>query len=113
MNYKEERPWGTFENLLEEKYCKVKQIVVKPGHRLSYQYHHRRSEHWVIVCGQAVVTLNGEQSYLTPGEHIHIPVTSKHRIHNIGKSDLVFVEVQCGDNFDEEDIVRIEDDYSR
>ena len=54
-NYIEHRPWGSFEHLLDEPYCKVKRIIVKPGQRLSYQYHHERTEHWVIVQGEALV----------------------------------------------------------
>ena len=60
-NYIEHRPWGSFENLLDEDYCKVKRIIVKPGQRLSYQYHHKRSEHWVVVQGEAIVTLDDKE----------------------------------------------------
>ena len=57
-NYKEERPWGSFENLLDTDYCKVKRLIVKPGQRLSSQYHHKRSEAWIVVQGEAVATLD-------------------------------------------------------
>ena len=67
MNYIEHRPWGSFENLLDEPYCKVKRIIVKPGQRLSYQFHHKRTEHWVIVQGDAIVTLNDEEHIFTEG----------------------------------------------
>ncbi len=112
-NYTEERPWGTFENLLDAQYCKVKRLIVKPGQRPSYQYHHQRSEHWVVVQGEATVTLDDIDIRLSPGEHIHIPVGSKHRIKNIGEDDLIFIEVQCGTYFGEDDIVRLSDDYNR
>ena len=112
-NYKEERPWGTFENLLDTEYCKVKEIVIKKGGRPSYQYHHKRSEIWVIVKGTAEVKLDGEVKTYGVGDVIHIPVKSKHQAKNIGDDDLVFIEVQLGEYFGEDDIVRLEDKYGR
>tara|TARA_R100001443_G_scaffold46050_1_gene59050 strand:- start:437 stop:823 length:387 start_codon:yes stop_codon:yes gene_type:complete len=111
--YKEERPWGSFENLLDEKYCKVKRIIVKPGQRLSYQYHHKRTEHWVIVQGDAIVTLDDEEYLFQEGMVVEIPVTTKHRVENKFDKDLIFIETQTGTYFGEDDIVRIEDDYGR
>ena len=113
MNYIEERPWGSFENLLEEDYCKVKRIIVKPGQRLSYQYHYKRTEHWVIVQGNAVVTLNDKEQWFTEGMVVEIPVETKHRVENKGKEDLIFIETQTGEYFGEDDIVRSADDYGR
>lgn len=113
LNYIEARPWGTFENLLDEDYCKVKKLIVKSNQRLSYQYHHKRSEHWIIVQGSALVTLDDERRVLNPGDHIFIPIGSKHRIHNNTLEDLIFIEVQCGAYFGEDDIVRLSDDYKR
>tara|TARA_E500000331_G_scaffold358256_1_gene423737 strand:+ start:1748 stop:2092 length:345 start_codon:yes stop_codon:yes gene_type:complete len=113
MNYTEERPWGTFENLLDAEYCKVKRLVVKPGQRPSYQYHHKRAEHWVVVGGTATVTLDDTEIGLEAGQHIYIPIGAKHRIQNTGEEDLIFIEVQCGSYFGEDDIVRLSDDYSR
>ena len=112
-NYKEERPWGSFEHLLEEGYCKVKRIVVKPNQRLSYQYHHKRSECWVVVQGEAVVTLNDKVSTYKTQEVVQIPVGMKHRVENKGKEDLIFIETQTGTYFGEDDIVRLDDDYDR
>ena len=112
-NYKEERPWGSFENLLDEDYCKVKRIIVKPGQRLSYQYHHQRTEHWVIVQGKATVTLDNRTCLFGDGEVVEIPVESKHRVQNEQEEDLIFIETQTGTYFGEDDIVRIEDDYGR
>ena len=113
MNYKEQRPWGSFENLLDSDYCKVKEIVVKPGKRPSYQYHHKRSEVWVIVQGSALVTIDGEETSHVVGDVIHIPTKAKHRIQNNCENDLKFIEVQLGTYFGEDDIVRIEDDFGR
>ena len=111
--YKEYRPWGSFENLLDEDYCKVKRIIVKPGQRLSYQYHHYRTEHWVIVQGDALVTLDDEEYLFQDGAVIEIPVGMKHRVENKFDRNLIFIETQTGSYFGEDDIVRIEDDYGR
>ena len=113
MNYKEERPWGSFENLLDEEYCKVKRIIVKPGQRLSYQYHHKRSEAWVVVQGIATVTLDDKEIAYTMGEIVDIPVGTKHRVQNNFEEDLIFIETQTGTYFGEDDIVRLDDDYGR
>ena len=113
LNYFEERPWGSFENLLDEEYCKVKRIIVKPGQRLSYQFHHERTEHWVIVQGEATVTLNGEEYEYHIGDVVEIPVRTKHRVENKFDKNLIFIETQTGSYFGEDDIVRIEDDYGR
>ena len=112
-NYIEQRPWGSFENLLDEEYCKVKRIVVKPNQRLSYQYHHERTEHWVIVQGEAIVTLDDTEYKYHIGDVVEIPVTTKHRVENKFNKDLIFIETQTGTYFGEDDIVRIEDDYGR
>ena len=116
-NYKEERPWGTFENLLDTDYCKVKEIVIKKGGRPSYQYHHKRSEVWVVVQGEAVVTLNDVEYIFKALKNftpvINVPVGTKHRVENRQDEDLRFIEVQVGTYFGEDDIVRLEDDYGR
>ena len=116
-NYIENRPWGSFEHLLDTEYCKVKRIIVKPGQRLSYQYHHKRSECWVVVQGRATVTLDGKdfeyESDNQLGNIVNIPVGTKHRVRNDEEIDLIFIETQTGTYFGEDDIVRIEDDYGR
>tara|TARA_R100001377_G_scaffold84284_1_gene67498 strand:+ start:493 stop:852 length:360 start_codon:yes stop_codon:yes gene_type:complete len=112
-NYKEERPWGTFENLLDAEYCKVKEIVIKKGGRPSYQYHHKRSEVWIVVQGEAHVTLDDNSYTCKVGEVINVPVGTHHRVENRQDEDLKFIEVQVGDYFGEDDIVRLEDDYGR
>ena len=113
MNYTEERPWGKFENLLESDYCKVKQITVKPGGKLSYQYHDQRSERWVIVQGAAVVKLDDFEYDKEAGDAIYIPQGMKHNIWNPHKEDCIFIEVQTGTYFGEDDIVRLDDIYGR
>lgn len=112
-NYKETRPWGSFENLLEEEYCKVKKIIIKPGQAPSYQLHHKRNETWIIVQGQGLLTLDDVESKVFAGETIQVPVKMKHRIRNTGKEDLIFIEIQLGEYFGEDDIVRLSDDYGR
>ena len=109
----ETRPWGKFEILIDNSDCKVKQITVNPGGRLSYQYHQHRSEVWTIVSGIATMTLDGKISDYIYGETILIPLGMKHRVENKGYDDLIFIEVQYGSYFGEDDIVRIEDDYNR
>ncbi len=113
MRKYEFKPWGSFINIFDAKYTKVKQIVIKPGESPSYQYHHKRAEHWIVVKGSATVTINDEKQQLSEGQYVYIAVGDKHRIENTGTEDLIFVEVQCGDYFGEDDIVRLSDDYSR
>jgi mannose-6-phosphate isomerase len=107
------RPWGTFEVLSDTGGFKTQTITVNPGKRLSYQSHARRSEHWFIVAGSGMVTLDGRTSEIGPGIAVDVPVGVAHRIENTGGCELVFVEVQHGDYFGEDDIVRLEDDFGR
>jgi mannose-6-phosphate isomerase-like protein (cupin superfamily) len=110
---KQTPPWGQWEVLREEEKFKVKRIEIKPGHRLSYQKHFRRREHWMVVMGKAIVTLDGKDYELEEGMSINIPMHSAHRIANPGDEPLVFIEVQQGDYFGEDDVIRLEDDYGR
>ena len=113
MNYKEERPWGTFENLLDTDYCKVKEIVIKKGGRPSYQYHHKRSEVWVVVDGVQLLLLMIKNIFTKLVKLSMCLVGTKHRVENRNDEDLKFIEVQVGTYFGEDDIVRLEDDYGR
>ena len=108
-----DRPWGKYKVLSEEEKYKVKSVFVNPGHRLSLQRHRRRSEHWVIVSGKAVVTRGEETIELGEGETVEIKVGTVHRIENRESDILIFVEVQFGDYFGEDDIERLQDDYAR
>jgi len=107
------RPWGFYTVLSDEPDHKVKRIVVYPGNRLSLQRHRHRSEHWHMINGKALVTLNDKQIPLKKGESVDIPVGAAHRIKNIGTENLVFIEIQQGDYFGEDDIERLEDDFGR
>ena len=107
------RPWGAFTTLQEGPGFKIKRIEVKPGAALSLQMHAHRSEHWVVVSGEARVT-NGDRVYAVGvNESTFIPVGSRHRLENPGSAPLLVIEVQCGDYLGEDDIVRIDDRYGR
>lgn len=107
------RPWGCFTVLDQGDGYKVKRIEVLPGKRLSYQKHSRRAEHWLIVQGEAHVTLDDSGITVLAGEAIDIPVGAAHRVENRGDQDLIVIEVQRGDYLGEDDIVRLQDDFGR
>jgi len=107
------RPWGHYQNLLERDDHKIKELVVNPGERLSLQKHQRRAEHWTLVSGEALVTVAENEILLKPGESVDVPRGAVHRISNPGDIPAVLVEVQMGDYFGEDDIIRLEDDYDR
>lgn len=107
------RPWGVYTVLEEGPGFKIKRIEVKPGARLSLQSHQHRSEHWVVVKGQARI-LNGETSTtILANQSSFIPAGHKHRLENPSEDDLVMIEVQCGEYLGEDDIERFEDIYGR
>ena len=107
------RPWGTWEVLDAGNGFCVKRICVKPGNILSLQSHNFRCEHWIIVTGEAIVTLGEDKITKIANESIYIPATVKHRIQNNSSLDMEFIEVQTGENLDENDIIRYEDSYGR
>ena len=107
------RPWGSFTVLDDAETHKVKSLTVNPGHRLSYQRHQRRAEHWFVVVGTATVTIDDEVHAVQRGEYIDIPMMAWHRIENRGDGELTFIEVQHGSYFGEDDIERRSDDYGR
>jgi mannose-6-phosphate isomerase len=110
----DERPWGSYTVLDEALDYKVKRITVAAGRRLSYQRHERREEHWLVVHGTGRATLSGEEFDVHPGTAVDVPVRAAHRIANTGtREPLIFIEVQRGDYFGEDDIVRLDDDYGR
>lgn len=119
-NYKENRPWGSYEILSEFSVNEpgfldvcVKKLTVKPGKRLSYQSHKQRNEHWFFVQGEGKVILNGKEIPVRIGSFADIKIGDKHRVINTSKDrDLIFIESQTG-HYDEQDIVRYEDDYGR
>ena len=109
-----ERPWGNYTVLDDEMFDHhVKRIVVSPGKRLSYQFHAKRAEHWFIVSGEATVILDDVEHALGPGGSIDIAIGQAHRCENYGTVPVVFIEVQHGTYFGEDDIVRLQDDFGR
>lgn len=112
-NYKETRPWGTFEILLDDSCCKVKKITVHPGKRLSLQSHKHRHEHWIVTEGSLRITIGDTIAEYQVNEHVYIPQETKHRMENTSKLPASIIEVQIGCYFGEDDIIRYEDDYGR
>ena len=108
----EERPWGFFEILGEKSNHKVKYIFVKPNHKLSYQNHTKRAEHWFILSGLAEITIDDHKFEAGTGDTIDIEIGQKHRIAALDHA-VEFIEVQTGTYFGEDDITRYEDDYDR
>jgi mannose-6-phosphate isomerase len=119
MPSRTERPWGWYETVTEAAGHKVKRIHVHAGKRLSLQKHAQRAEHWVVVSGQARVTLgepNGEtwrEFDLATGGHCDIAIGQVHRLASVGSTPVEIIEVQFGGYLDEDDIVRLQDDFGR
>ncbi|MCK4738498.1 MAG: mannose-1-phosphate guanylyltransferase/mannose-6-phosphate isomerase [Deltaproteobacteria bacterium] len=109
-----QRPWGTYTVLEEGVSYKIKKISVTPGKRLSLQSHKKRSEHWVVIKGQASITCGDEKIKLKKNESTYIPVGVKHRLENLSKTvPLEIIEVQNGSYLGEDDITRFDDDFKR
>ncbi|HEY9816513.1 MAG: cupin domain-containing protein [Leptolyngbya sp. DLM2.Bin15] len=109
----EPRPWGSYTVLEEGQGYKIKRIEVKPGHRLSLQMHHHRSEHWIVVSGTAKVVCDGEEKLLFSNQSTYVPACTQHRLENPGVIPLILIEVQNGQYLGEDDIIRYQDDYAR
>lgn len=107
------RPWGNYIVLYSDHYVQVKRLEVNPRQRLSLQSHKMRHEHWFVVTGVGKANINEAEIVLNPGDSVDISIGTKHRISNDADDPLVFIEVQTGFSFDEEDIVRYEDDFGR
>ncbi len=113
LSYIEERPWGKFENILEEKTYLVKKLTVNPYQKISLQSHNNRAEYWVITKGKGKVTISDEEFYAKEGSQFFIEKKAIHRIENDNNKPLVLIEVQLGEVISEEDIVRLKDNYGR
>lgn len=107
------RPWGRFSVLEDEEDCKVRRLVIKPGQVLSLQMHERRSEHWTVISGAAKARVGDREFLLQANESTYIPAGTPHRLENPGQEDVHLIEVQTGDYFGVDDIVRYEDIYGR
>ncbi len=113
MNSVVNKPWGSFEILLNADNYLIKKIIVNPGGILSLQRHSHRSEHWIVAEGEAEVTIDNKTKKLKTNENIFVPQGSKHRLSNKTSNNLVIIEMWYGDNLDENDIERYEDIYNR
>jgi len=107
------RPWGTYTILEDSDGYKIKRIEVKPGKRLSLQRHKHRNEHWIVVSGKAIVTINEDTFTLNENESTYIKAGNIHRLSNDTNEPLVIIEAQVGSYTGEDDIERLEDDYKR
>lgn len=108
------RPWGNYRVLEEEKNeFKIKRIVVEPGKKISYQYHKHRSEHWVVVRGVATILIDDIRHEVPAGESVYIKPLQKHRLINNTDKPIEIIEVQLGDYLEEDDIIRLDDDFNR
>ena len=108
----EKRPWGSFKILLDEPNVKVKKITVEPKQRLSLQLHKNRDEWWKVIVGEGEMQVGNSIFPISVWDTVEIERYQVHRVENTGDVDLVFVEVQTGE-CQEDDIIRIEDDYNR
>lgn len=113
MSTKTKRPWGSYTILSEGKGFKVKMVEVLPRRSISLQRHSQRSEHWVVVQGEAKITNGRNVLYLNENESTYIPKKGVHRLENPSKISLKIIEVQCGRRLLESDIERLEDIYGR
>jgi mannose-6-phosphate isomerase len=107
------RPWGSWLVLDVGPGYKVKRIKVNPRSRLSLQAHQHRSEHWVIVQGTATCRVGRRQAVAGAGDRVDVPLGAVHRIANVHDEELIIIEVQLGRYTEEDDIVRLDDDYGR
>ncbi len=107
-------PWGFYKTMIMNDYFQSKIISVRPGEQLSLQSHKHREEYWIVAHGTGTVQLDDEVSEVHCGSTVFIPKGFKHRLTNTDeKESLIVTEVQIGDYFGEDDIIRYEDDYGR
>ena len=107
------RPWGYYDSIDSDSGFQVKRILVNPGAKLSLQKHRHRAEHWVVIKGVATITFGERVFNLSQNQSTFIPKNEIHRLENQEKIPLEIIEIQTGDYFGEDDIIRLEDDYQR
>lgn len=108
------RPWGFYKTTFLNQYARAKIIKLYPGEELSLQEHKKREEHWVIVNGEGILIIGESEKKVVAGDYIYIPKGCKHKITNTSKTEsLMISEVQLGEYFGEDDIIRYEDKYQR
>jgi mannose-6-phosphate isomerase len=113
MELNNKRPWGYFEVLSDAADHKVKRIVVEPNGILSLQRHKLRSEHWFVVSGKGIASVDGKDYSVQKGSAVDIPALKTHRLENSSTENLVIIEIQTGKYFGEDDVERLEDKYGR
>ena len=109
----ETRPWGGYIILIDHKNYKVKKLIINQKKRFSLQYHNKRTETWTIIRGKVEITIGDKKGIYSYGQTVSVPVSTVHRIENIGDEDAEIIEVQTGTYFGEDDITRLEDDFGR
>lgn len=109
----EHRPWGFFRVVEETPTYKIKLITIYPNQKTSLQKHEKRQEHWVILEGLALIMVGDFISCYTKNDKVSIGKNIYHRIENVCNENVVFIEIQTGEYFGEEDIYRINDVYGR
>ncbi|MFA6118736.1 MAG: phosphomannose isomerase type II C-terminal cupin domain [Parachlamydiales bacterium] len=107
------KPWGSFQSLKIKENCQVKWIEVKANSKISLQKHLKRSEHWIVIKGSPVITVNDLRKKYNENEHIFIPKEAIHRIENESDQTIIILEVQNGSYLGEDDIIRLDDIYGR
>ena len=112
-NVVHQRPWGNYEVLLIAPNFQVKRVTIEPLRRLSLQKHSHRSENWIVVSGSGIAVLGDKEIAVSRGSYLRVSMGEVHRMHNTGQEPLVFIEVQLGDYLGEDDIIRLQDDFSR
>lgn len=108
-----ERPWGTYRTIEQKNNYQIKHIIVFPHKRLSLQYHYHRDEHWTVISGYGVASVDGKDFPLEINDNVFIKKEKPHRMTNPTDTPMEFIEIQIGDYLGEDDIVRLEDDFGR
>lgn len=111
--YTKKAPWGSHTVIFHGDLYKVKKINVDQGKQLSLQFHNHRDEHWIIVQGSGLLTIKDETKNIKENEYIYIRKNQIHRIKNNGNQELILIEISTGNYLEDDDIVRLEDDFSR
>ncbi len=109
--FSKEKPWGTSTTFIQNERGTVKLLLVKKGEELSLQFHHHRQEFWKVMMGNPVLTIGNEVIEAHPDGEFNVPQEVNHRI-SAPHDEVLILEISTGE-FDEQDIVRIEDKYGR
>ena len=108
-----DRPWGHYLLLVKNDEYLIKQIVILPKKSISLQKHNHRSEHWIVLSGQASIIINDKKMLLNESESAFVAANDKHKITNNTAQPLIILETQLGKILSEEDIIRYDVDYTK